>query len=113
MTVPDPAPGAPPGRPAGGRPANRRPANWGSQPLGLWWVLPIGLTVAVIVHFSGGLRASGYVISGTLAIAALLRLLLPRGVVGGLLVRSRAWDVLTLLAMAAGVAVLSATLLIR
>lgn len=108
MTVPDPAADAPPDHPA-----SRRPANWGSQPLGLWWVLPIGLTAAVIVLFAGGLRVSGYVIAGTLAVTALLRLVLPRGVVGGLLVRSRAWDVLTLLAMAVSVAVLSATLLIR
>lgn len=104
MTEPDPAQE---------RPVNRRPANWGSQPLGLWWVLPIGLTVAIVVLFGGGLRASGYVIAGTLALAAVLRLLLPRGAVGGLLVRSRAWDVVTLLVMASAVAVLSATLLIR
>lgn len=108
MTAPGPAPATPPERQAG-----RRPANWGNQPLGLWWVLPIGLTAAVIVHFSGGLRASGYVIAGTLAVAAVLRLVLPRGAVGGLLVRSRVWDVFTLLVMAVGVAVLSATLLIR
>lgn len=98
---------------AGERPGDRRPANWGNQPLGLWWVLPIGLTTAVVVLFNGGLRASGYLIAGTLALAGVLRLLLPRRMVGGLLVRSRAWDVLTLLALAAGVAVLTATLLIR
>lgn len=103
MRGPDHQPAAP----------SRRPANWGSQPLGLWWVLPLGLTLAVIVLFNGGVRGSGYVIAGTLATAALLRLVLPRGAVGGLLVRSRAWDALTLLALAAGVAVLTATLVIR
>ncbi|WP_161958488.1 DUF3017 domain-containing protein [Ornithinimicrobium cavernae] len=104
MTGPDPAPETP---------RARRPANWGSQPLGLWWVLPLGLAVAVVVLFNGGLRASGYVIAGTLALCALLRLVVPRGAVGGLVVRSRAWDVLTLLALAVGIAGLSATLLIR
>lgn len=99
--------------PASDRSSDRRPANWGSQPLGLWWVLPLGLTLAIVVLFTGELRASGYVIAGTLALAGLLRLVLPRGAVGGLLVRSRAWDVFTLLALATGVAVLTATLLIR
>jgi hypothetical protein len=91
----------------------RRPANWGKQPLGLWWVFPVGLAVAVWVLFQEGVRPAGYIVAGTLVLAALLRLLLPRGAVGGLLVRSRAWDVLTLLGLAAGVVVITATLVIR
>lgn len=106
MTTPDSAPSAPP-------PRQRRPANWGSQPLGLWWVLPVGLTAAVWVLFAGSVRTAGYTVAGTLTLAAVLRLLLPRGTVGGLLVRSRVWDVLVLLVMAAAVTVLSATLVIR
>ncbi|HLS45387.1 MAG TPA: DUF3017 domain-containing protein [Ornithinicoccus sp.] len=91
----------------------RRPANWGSQPLGLWWVFPVGLTVALWVLFQEGVRPAGYIVAGTLVLAALLRLMLPRGAVGGLLVRSRAWDVLTLLALAVAVVVITATLVIR
>ncbi len=94
-------------------PPARRPANWGRQPLGLWWVLPAGLVVALLVLFNGNVRGSGYVIAGTLVLCALLRLVVPRGAVGGLLVRSRAWDVLSLLAMATAVTVLSASLIIR
>lgn len=94
-------------------PSERRPANWGSQPLGLWWVLPVGLTLAMWVVFASGVRAGGFVIAGTLVLAAALRLVLPRSAVGGLLVRSRGWDVGTLLVLAAAVTVLSATLLIR
>lgn len=94
-------------------PPSRRPANWGSQPLGLWWILPVGLTLALVVLFAGHVRGFGYVVAGTLVVAALARLALPRSAVGGLLVRSRAWDVSTLLALAAGVAIISATLLIR
>ena len=91
----------------------RRPANWGNQPLGLWWILPAGLTLALVVLFTGEVRGFGYVVAGTLVVAALARLALPRTAVGGLLVRSRAWDVATLLVLAAGVTVISATLLIR
>lgn len=95
------------------KPRSRRPANWGSQPLGLWWLLPIGLTVAVIVLFTTGIRQSTYVIAGTLVLCAILRLILPREKVGGLLVRSKAWDVLTLLVLAAAVTVVGANLIIR
>lgn len=93
-------------------PRSRRPANWGNQPLGLWWVLPIGLTVAMVVLFQGGVRPAGYTLAGTLVVAAIARLVLPREAVGGLLVRSRSWDVLTLLALAVAVVVISATLVI-
>ncbi|WP_165700032.1 DUF3017 domain-containing protein [Ornithinimicrobium ciconiae] len=108
MTTSEPgsAPAAPP-------PRQRRPANWGSQPLGLWWVLPAGLSVALWVLLVGSVRTAGYTVAVTLAVAALLRLVLPRAAVGGLLVRSRVWDVLVLLVMAVAVAILSATLVIR
>lgn len=91
---------------------SRRPANWGNQPLGLWWILPVGLTIAVVVLFQVGVRASGYTMAGTLVVAAIARLVFPRAAVGGLLVRSRSWDVLTLLALAVATVVISATLVI-
>lgn len=84
-----------------------------TQPLGLWWVFPIGLAVSLYILLDGRLREAGYAMAATLAVAAIARLVLPRGAVGGLLVRSRAWDVLTLLALGAGMVVLSATLVIR
>lgn len=83
---------------------------WHSQPLGLWWVLPIGLVAAGWLLLEGRVRLSGYTMGGTLALAALLRLLLPRDMVGGLMVRSRTWDVLVLLGLAIGVTVISAAL---
>lgn len=95
------------------RPRSRRPANWGSQPLGLWWLLPVGLAVAVVLLFTTGVQQAGYAIAGTLGMCALLRLVLPREAVGGLLVRSKAWDVLTLLVLAAAVTGVSASLVIR
>ena len=93
-------------------PRPRRPANWGNQPLGLWWVLPTGLTIAMVVLFQGGVRPAGYTMAGTLDVAAILRLVLPRATVGGLLVRSRSWDALTLVVLAVAVTVISATLVI-
>lgn len=83
---------------------------WHSQPLGLWWVLPLGLVAAGWLLMEGRVRASGYTTSGALALAALLRLVLPRGLVGGLMVRSRTWDVLVLLSLAVGIAVITASL---
>ncbi|USQ77196.1 DUF3017 domain-containing protein [Ornithinimicrobium cryptoxanthini] len=93
-------------------PRPRRPANWGNQPLGLWWVLPIGLTIAIVVLFQAGVRPAGYTMAGTLVVAAIARLVLPREAVGGLLVRSRSWDALTLVVLAVAVTVISATLVI-
>lgn len=84
-----------------------------SQPLGLWWVMPVGLSIGLWVLLRGQVRTGGYVMAGTLALGALLRLVLPRSAVGGLFVRSRLWDVVTLLALALGMVVLSATLVIR
>lgn len=83
------------------------------QPLGWWWILPVGLVAAFGVLLQGELREFGYVVAGTLAAAGLVRLVLPRGAVGGLLVRSRWLDVACLWGFALAVAFLSATLRIR
>ena len=52
----------------------------------------------------------GYLVAGTLVVAAGLRAVLPRDTVGGLMVRSRLWDVVTLVVLAAAVTGLAATL---
>lgn len=84
-----------------------------TQSLGVWWVLPVGLVTALVFWAQGHLRSGGFAMGATLVLAAVLRLLLPRRAAGGLLVRSRTWDVITLLALAAAVTLLSATLVIR
>ncbi|MGB3185996.1 MAG: DUF3017 domain-containing protein [Ornithinimicrobium sp.] len=84
-----------------------------TQPLGAWWVLPVGLVISLVLLISGGLRSFGYAMAVTLAVGALLRLLLPPTRAGGLIVRSRAWDVALLLALAVATVVLSASLVIR
>ncbi|CAN5535624.1 hypothetical protein BH23ACT6_BH23ACT6_12420 [soil metagenome] len=84
-----------------------------TQPLGAWWVLPAGLLVSVAFLIGGGLRSFGYAMALTLAVSALIRLLLPEERAGGLIVRSRPWDVAMLLVLAATTAILSASLVIR
>ncbi len=83
-----------------------------TQRLGLWWILPLGFVVGLVVLVQGNIRQGGYVIAATLGLAAVLRLLLSRDAVGGLMVRSRAWDVLILLGLAVGAAVISASLVL-
>jgi hypothetical protein len=83
------------------------------QPLGAWWLLPAGLAVSVWLILGGGIRAYGYAMAATLLVAAVVRGLLPKERTGGLVVRSRLWDVGLLLALAAAAAVLSSSLVIR
>lgn len=90
------------------------PGEWRSgQPLGLWWLLPLGLAGALWVLMAGGLRSYGYAMAATLAVAALVRLVVPRALSGGLVVRSRLWDVVSLMALSLAAAVLTASLVIR
>ncbi|MGI8948964.1 MAG: DUF3017 domain-containing protein [Ornithinimicrobium sp.] len=90
------------------------PGGWRTgQPLGAWWLLPLGLAAALAVLLTGGLRTYGYTLAVTLAVAALVRLLLPKEHSGGLVVRSRAWDVVSLLVLSVAAAVLTASLVIR
>ncbi len=84
-----------------------------AQPLGAWWVMPLGLLISAAVLLSGGLRGFGYGMAATLALAALIRMVTPAHRAGGLIVRSRAWDVALLVALSAASAALSYSLVIR
>jgi hypothetical protein len=84
-----------------------------TQTLGWWWLLPVGLAAATWVLLQGELRQFGYAVGAVLGIAGLLRLLLPKDAAGGLVVRSRALDVVTLWGLAAAIGLLSANLVIR
>ena len=77
---------------------------------GPWLVLAVGIVAAVAAVTSGQLRLGGYLLAGTLAATALLRLTLPSTLVGALAVRSRTIDVIGLLLAAAGAAALTAVL---
>ncbi len=83
------------------------------QPLGAWWLLAAGLGIALWLLLSGGLRGYGYAMAATLVVAAIVRAVLPKDRAGGLVVRSRAWDVSLMLALAAAAVVLSSSLVIR
>lgn len=89
------------------------PAWRRAQPLGLWWLLALGLLAGLGVMLVENVRVGGYAMAGVLALCAALRLVLPRGAVGGLFVRSRGWDAITLLALAGGLTLLSATVVLR
>lgn len=83
------------------------PRWWHSQPLGLWWLLPLGFAVAGWLLWGGELRAFGYAVAATLVLAAVLRIIVPRDAVGGLMVRSRAWDSSILIGFALAVSLVT------
>lgn len=84
----------------------------GLRRLGLWWVIAVFVLAGVaLIVFAGRLRLGGFVIALALLIAAVLRLVVkePRG--GGIEVRTRVRDVITLV-VAAGL-VFAAFFLVR
>lgn len=102
--------------PAGGGPleddpeAERRAAA-PRQPLGVWWGAGVlGLAVAAVLLVTENLRAYGYAVGGTMGLLALARVLLPDAAVGGLAVRSRWVDAVTMAMLGLAIAVLAATL---
>jgi hypothetical protein len=81
--------------------------------LGLWWVAALAVGAGVVIIGLDRVRLGGYVLAGALGLAALLRLLLPTWLSGGLAVRSRAADVTTMTALAAALALATAVLDLR
>jgi hypothetical protein len=70
--------------------------------LGLWWVLGgFALAGMGLIVLDGRLRIGGFVIGVGLLVAAVLRLVVPEPHGGGIEVRSRVRDVLTLVLAAA------------
>ncbi len=66
-----------------------------------WWWAMFPVVVGGVLLFSGGnVRLAGYVVSVGIGLGAVLRLVLPTARSGGLAVRSRAMDVLTMAALA-------------
>ncbi|HET8598690.1 MAG TPA: DUF3017 domain-containing protein [Segeticoccus sp.] len=68
--------------------------------LRLWWVLGLGFAAGLAIIALGALRLGGFVMAGSFALAGILRLVLPRSVVGALVVRSRGYDVVALWGLA-------------
>lgn len=69
--------------------------------LGLWWLFATGLVGGLLVVLWGSVRVGGDVVAGILAAAGMARLLLPARRLGGLVVRSRVFDAIVLLGLAA------------
>lgn len=80
------------------------------QPLGVWWVGIAGLALSLLLLLGQNLRAYGVALGITLGVLALLRATLPARLTGGLSVRGRWVDVVTLLALGAAVALLATNL---
>lgn len=72
--------------------------------LGLWWVLGAGFVVGLVTVAAGHLRIGGLVIAGALALAGVLRLVLPDSALGALVVRRRTVDVLAMWGLALALA---------
>lgn len=81
--------------------------------LGMWWLAAAAVCAGVAVIALDRLRLGGYILAGALALGALLRLLLPAALSGGLVVRSRVADVATMTVLAALLALATAVLDLR
>jgi hypothetical protein len=84
--------------------------TWVPPRLGVWWVVAVGLVGGVAVMFFGSVRTGGFVFAASLLLAGVLRLVLPAGRAGGLVVRSRLVDAGTLLGLGVFVTAIVATL---
>lgn len=80
--------------------------------LGWWWVAAPVLGLGVAVFALDQVRFAGYLIAAGLGLAAVLRLVLPTARAGGLAVRSRAVDVLTMAALGLALAVVTYALVL-
>lgn len=79
-------------------------------PLAAWWVIAAGIVVGLLFVLSDHVLRATAVIGATLVLAALLRIVLAPDRAGGLVVRSRALDALTLVVLAVLVVVSGFTL---
>ncbi len=84
-----------------------------SAPFGALWLIASALISGLALIGFGYVRQGGFVVAGTLVVASLLRLTLPRARAGGLVVRSRLGDVLFLLGMGLGLFVIVSALDLR
>lgn len=79
-------------------------------PLAAWWVIAAGIVVGLLFVLTDHVLRATAVIGATLVLAAVLRLALSPERAGGLIVRSRVLDALTLVVLATLVVVSGFTL---
>lgn len=81
--------------------------------LGWWWAAPPVLLVGLALFAVERVLLGGLVLAAGMGLAALLRLVLPASASGGLVVRSRTVDVLTMAALSGALFVITAVLDLR
>lgn len=81
--------------------------------LGWWWVATPVMLAGLVLFALDRPRLGGFVLAGGLGLAALLRLVLPPSASGGLVVRSRAVDVVTMALLGGALFVITAVLDLR
>ncbi|WP_338748390.1 DUF3017 domain-containing protein [Janibacter alittae] len=79
-------------------------------PLAAWWVIAAGVVVGLIFVLTDHVLRATAVLGATLVLAAVLRIVLSTDRAGGLVVRSRVLDVLTLVVLAGLIVVSGFTL---
>jgi hypothetical protein len=78
--------------------------------LGPQWVVLAGVVIALALVVSGHLVGAGVAMAVTLGSGAVLRAVVPSRRIGGLVVRSRAFDTVAMLVLAAACLVLAVIL---
>jgi hypothetical protein len=81
--------------------------------LGLWWLVAPVLVLGLVGFALDRIQLAGYLVASGLALGAVLRLVMPTGRSGGLVVRSRWVDVATMGLLAAALAVITSVLDLR
>jgi hypothetical protein len=81
--------------------------------LGWWWVATPVLVLGLVAFALDEVRLAGYLMAAGVGVAALVRLVLPTALSGGLAVRSKLVDVLTMTAFAVAIAVVTRLLDLR
>ncbi len=72
-------------------------------PLAAWWIIAAGVVVTMLFVLTDHMLRATTTFGGTLALAAVLRLTLSQAQVGGLAVRGRWVDAITLLVLSVAV----------
>jgi DUF3017 family protein len=78
--------------------------------LGTWWLVLAGVVLALVLIATDHVVGAGVVMAVTLGGGALLRLVVPTKRARGLVVRSRLFDVVAMLALAGACLVLAVIL---
>jgi hypothetical protein len=78
--------------------------------LGWWWAAAPVLVLGVVLFLLDEVRPAGFTLAAGLGLAALLRLVLPTDRSGGLAVRSRGVDVVTMAVLGVALAVITSVL---